>query len=868
MRSLFVGQRRHRRGVHLKSSLATAVLLCTGAPVLPAAAQEGGKKLEEVVVTATRREESLQEIPVAVSALTTESLETLGVRSVSDLQRGAIPSLNAQPFAGRPNDLQITVRGIGETDPVQTTLDRAVPIYMDGVYLARTPGASAELTDIERMEILRGPQGIAFGRNAMGGAISLTSVKPSDKFEFREDLTYGNRSYLRSKTTINTPQWNGLSARFTYLNRSLDGFTELSPIALAKLRAAGVSEELYREDQYGWLETEGYKIALRWQPNEQWDINYSFDKTDSQYIELGNTQVLCPDNRPPSSFASCSTLVPGLLGGMVDIGAVPGVEGRLDSTDLPEGIPPGHTISDGHMFTAQFQLNDEITLKSITAFRNMKDKAHSAIRSIVNVGFPNIGLGAFLPISIGDSQDSFHQSQTQWSEEFQVIGSRDRLDYTVGVMYFNEEISSSNWIPYGVVNLGDLPQAVPALFGGFGSGPIPYTAAVQTALINYTNAIVPGLGEGLFVNSFPTRDRGGNIITNRVSTTSVGVYGQGKWTPPVMDDRLHLTFGLRYSHDRKTLIKNDGINLLGVAPFAYPVLELPIDRVDPMASVRYNWSDKTSTYVSYGRAYRNGGASTRETILPGVTILGQPDNGFHTFEAEQVETWEIGVKSDFWDDRARVNAAVFRSEYDGHQISIQKPGQISNTYFFNYPETITVKGLEVETTLQPIDGLTLNINYSWLDDEIPRPSPDPGFAVLPFTILAQAPTHRWSIAMDYVFPQMSFGTLTWHMDMNGSSPYNFNDASNRTGIITGFRNTGGDGLQAVNMRLTLADVPLFGDDRHNVRVAAFANNITDNEYGLYGYHVPTGPNGELTPTSSRVYNEPRTFGVNVIYNFQ
>ncbi|MGE0387701.1 MAG: TonB-dependent receptor [Gammaproteobacteria bacterium] len=834
----------------IRMAIASSALVA-GATPMPASAA-----LEEVVVTAQRREESIQEVPVAVSALTSEGLEKMSLASVSDLRYGAVPSLNVQPFSGRPDDLQISIRGIGETDPVQSTLDRAVPIYLDGVYLARAAGSGAELGDIERIEVLRGPQGTLFGRNAMGGAVSVTTVKPSGEFHFKTSFDYGSYDKIRSKTSIDLPEWNGFSGRIDFIHSERGGWTDLTANALAKIRAAGIDEDWYREDQFGWFDRNGGRLALRWQPNEQWDFNYTYDRMDTLYVQTMNTLSNCP--APGGNFVPCNS----------PLSWVPQAQGRVLDSDVPLAIPPNHTKVDGHTLNVQFDLNDELTLKSITAFRNMKDTAYSPIGQVVTI---NLGV-----LSIGDPQNTTAQSQSQWSQEFQIIGKRDRLDYTLGAMYFNEEVSLTTFTPYGIVNVDALRGLAGGAFApglaGFGSGPIPYTPAVQNALIPIINAVFgPGQGNALFGpgGAFSPRGSGQTIAaTSEVSTDSVGVYGQATWTPPVLDDKLKVTMGLRYSHDRKKLIKltENGrvVNL---------ELDLPIDRVDPAASVAYDWTDDTSTYVRYGRAYRNGGASVREsTLFAGgvpVTILGQPDNGFHTFEAEQVETWEVGIKTDFWEDRARINAALFYSEYDDHQISIQKPGQISNTYFFNYPETITVKGFEIEATVSPIDGLTAMLGYTWLDDEIPRPDVDPGFNVLPFTIIAQAPAHRWTAQLDYVFPEMAFGKLDFHMDTTGSSTYNFNDASNLISRVTNNRqnNHGGWKNSLINLRLTLSDIPVFGPEKGRVKAAFYIRNLTDQEWSEYGFGVPNGATGLVGPPTSTVYGDPRTFGFNVSYEY-
>jgi iron complex outermembrane receptor protein len=168
-----------------------------------AVAQTASPTLEEVVVTAQRKTESLQEAPIAITALGANELESQGISDLTDL-RGTTPSLSVAPFAGDRATPVVFVRGMG-TIVVQTTQDTAVGLYVDGVALGRATGLAADIADIERIEVLRGPQGTLYGKNATAGAINYITKKPGEKFAFEQALTFGNYNKYVSKTSVDLP---------------------------------------------------------------------------------------------------------------------------------------------------------------------------------------------------------------------------------------------------------------------------------------------------------------------------------------------------------------------------------------------------------------------------------------------------------------------------------------------------------------------------------------------------------------------------------------------------------------------------------------------------------------------------------------
>ena len=254
--------------------LSAAVLcFCWGGQAM---AQEGGggriTSLEEVIVTAQKREETLQEAPLAISALGPEQLEARGVSSLGDLADGGVPALKIHVYPNSGATLYATIRGISAGDPGSITTELPVGIYIDGVYLGRAQGLSADILDLERVEVLRGPQGTLYGRNSVAGAINLVTQKPAGEFSFKQTLTVADDyDHWRSLTRIDLPAYRGFSARISYLQSEHDGWVE-------NTNSGAGDTDFFASDK------EGGRFAVRWEVNDSVTVDYAYDYSD---LEVG-----------------------------------------------------------------------------------------------------------------------------------------------------------------------------------------------------------------------------------------------------------------------------------------------------------------------------------------------------------------------------------------------------------------------------------------------------------------------------------------------------------------------------------------------------------------------------------------------------
>lgn len=376
-------------------------------------AQPETQQLEEIVVTAQRRETRLQDTPISVTALTASALEARGIRNLNALD-SYTPNLqlnNGKPDGGG-SAASATIRGVGQND-FQFPNDPGVGTYIDGVYLARTLGGLMSIMDVERVEVLRGPQGTLFGRNTIGGAINITTQPPKNDFGGTASLTYGSYNRVEAKGSVNLPLIDGkLAARISAGIISADGLGEQIPTGV----------QLANEDR------KIVRFALRATPSDDVTIDFAADYTRQR--QNGGALKFIPN------FPSTSGLTEGIFNPILapiqnaQLGLPAGTvfdsrwvtSGRYDNY----GMAPQRDWFDagGAALTVTWKASDALTLKSITAGRAIAAQIFTDLDTT--------------PYSIVDTHDKQHDEQ--YSQEFQAYGSlmNGRVDYLLGGYFFKE----------------------------------------------------------------------------------------------------------------------------------------------------------------------------------------------------------------------------------------------------------------------------------------------------------------------------------------------------------------------------------------------------------------------------------------------
>lgn len=352
-------------------------------------------RLEEVTVTAQRRAENAQDVPIALSAFTEEDLQTRGITNLEGVLE-SVPSITFAPYVNSSNTFFLYMRGVGFVDPGQIGSDGAVGIYEDGFYIARPQGLGFDLEDVARVEVLRGPQGTLYGRNTIGGAVNLVSREPSGELSWKQDVEFGSRHELRLLAVVDLPRFADLAVKFVLLKSSIDGF----------ITNPG------QPHNFGQRGQDGGRVQLLWLPTNVFRADYFFELSD-----LNSTPQYVVDTQ----FAG-QTIYDG----------IPYVAPLLrpDSAYRPLNLPLSTTRVSNQGLTLTWSPTARLTVKSLTGYRELNADAFQNYNE--STGLPNY-----------ESSNYLHQRQV--SEELQLSGSVAvpvSLQYVLGGYFFHESASN------------------------------------------------------------------------------------------------------------------------------------------------------------------------------------------------------------------------------------------------------------------------------------------------------------------------------------------------------------------------------------------------------------------------------------------
>ena len=843
----------------------------TTAPAPDVAAPDDQNGLGDIVVTATKRETNLQKTPIAINVVSAEALKERHVQSLYDLADGAVPSLRVATFEARQSALTVGIRGIVPLDANQPAREQGVGIYIDGVYLGRQHGLNAGLFDLERIEVLKGPQGTLFGRNTEGGALSLVSKAPSGEFAGRLTAGIANYGGYNIDAHLDLPEYKGFSLKLDGVVQHQDETTK---------------DPLPGSVGWNYFDRQGFRAAVRWKPTDNITDDFAYDvaqdKNTPFYSQLlnydpnncrglnggtitPNAPVAIPAGSrcvlPGTAFTGVSGSVKPLLPGVIVNGT-----SRQDVADI--GVPQQVSVDKTHGFTNTFRwkLASEVELRSITAWRGVNatqwDNSGGAHRvPVVAPGCAGTACN-FSRYSLADLR------QAQFSQEFQAVGSIANFDYVAGLYYFNEHVSDDAATPNSNAITG-------------------YTTAGQTT--GYSYVVLDPCGTGALFpigNGSDPRCRGIDRASE-VWSKSYAAYGQ--LTGNFLDNALHVTIGGRYTHDKKRGVLHYSRNLnydtataaqLNAA--GYAPLNKTWDRFNPMATIAYDFSRDVHVYAKYATGYRAGGASSRTA-------------NYQAFNPEDVKSYEIGLKSDFLDHRVRLNLAGYIMDRKGSQVDLSTiqstaSGNFNNLVTFNAPGVTKIRGIEADLTVAPVEGLTLNASYAYTYTDIPlvpvkyqefSGSPAINATANSTTVLQKfyivfTPRNAASGSIDYSLPVGSADTRAkLHLDANYSQS---TQAFDQFAIHN-------DASFIVNGRLSLADIKV--SDYQKVSFSVWVRNMFDKQYVFRRDPSNSLPAVQTTATTAvgaapnvlvigninnvlgdyGNFNAPRTFGAEVSAKF-
>jgi iron complex outermembrane receptor protein len=792
----------------------TAAMAAEDAPASSAGA-EADAGLTEIVVTAEKRPESLQTTAISISVMKGDDLTNRHVQSLTDLGDGAIPSLRVAPFFSRPGALIVNVRGVGVlSDSNQPARDQGVGIYIDGVYQGRPQGLGAALYDVESIEVLKGPQGTLFGRNTEGGAVNIVTKRPSGQFKLNTTAGMGNFGSYKGEVHLDLPEYNNISVKLDAVLSHRDGLIK-NPLPGASdfngYNKRGVHGEIL------------WKVAPDFTIDLAGDVSYDATTTlYNQFLSAG------------TGLAATAT-GPAIAANKLAAAARPSLTRQ---TTAPVGSPEQPSVgkSKGGRLNLEWQALPSLMLKSITSYRELTQSqfdngsAASGLQQPITTANPT---GSFTGFAFSRYSLAYFK-QNQFSQEVQAIGELGtQIKFALGGLYYQEHVT-------------DNAQA--------------YNTNVFTDAAGSTYNVL-------------TLDPSAQRIdrASHVTTSSIGVYGQGTYTPAVLNDVFHLTLGARYTHDKKegTLftinsapptIPVNGVNVTGPIP-----LKESWSRVDPLVNLAADISRDVHVYGKWSTGYKSGGANSRSL-------------NYAAFNPETVSMFEVGAKTEFWDHKARFNIAAYTGTYKSIQLDfsglyedvingVRVATTRTTTNTVNAPGKGRLKGVEAELTLAPVNGLTLTASYAYNSVKIPatvNPFPQTGgvFITVPVPIYqVYTPEHSASGSIDYEVP-VGDVTLRAHLDGAYDSGYyaNYTDVTyDPVTRAVRYAQPRGDAGLVFNGRIAIADIVMPGSGA-KLTVSAWARNLFDEKHVFVKMGSPqAGVSG--------FFNDARTFGGEINFKF-
>ncbi len=827
------------------------------------AAAEEDVAFDEIIVTATRRDQAAQDVPLAVSVVAGEQLANAGIVDIRGIQQLA-PSLKTTTGQSSATGAVLTIRGIG-TAGDNPGFEPAVGVFIDGVFRSRAGVALAELPPIERVEVLRGPQGTLFGRNTSAGALSISTQKPKFEIGGYVEASYGNYDEIEFKAGVTGPVTEQLALRLDGGYHKRDGY-------ITDVNSGNGINNLDRYFVRSQALFENEDVSFR--------LIADYAKTDEVCCGAVNTQsgfsvpLTSTDNiiaRIAASALNPIAATPALGGAVGRVGTPAYTRGSRQMA-----VSPGRDLSEKvNEWGVSGELNWDFgaaTLTSITAYRDWDARRNQ------DIDFSGVDRAY---------RDNYRTSIKDFSQEIRLQGTafNDSVDWLVGGFYLNEKLTLSDTVRSGTqanqyvdtIIRGLTSSAVPGGVQVFGTlGPsVPHLGQAMLA----TDPVLLGQALGnaatlaLFSNPIPGSPAGsGQVADNyRVKTDAIALF-----THNIINftDNLSLTLGLRYNRETKDIDANlnsvvptcsffrsaNGqqwlselsTNPAGLGAIAPAVLLLGCNptvnsefngissdsrketEFTGTAKLSFKVNEDVLIYGGYDRGYKSGGYNLDRGSFDSVLLGG--DGAQLTdleFGNETVDSYEVGIKTNF-SRQFQFNASLFHSNFKGYQSN----RFLGNSFVvLNYDKLVS-KGVELESIIRPHPDLAFNLGYTYVDAKVTDPlaGSDNGRQA------SNQPKHTFTGAVTWT-PQISDGVNGLvHADFRQQSDaFPLNDPLARSF-------TGNDGFGIVNLRAGVN----FGDGKYSVE--GYVENLFNTYYNITAFPIPEqGSSFAVYPAPPRFY---------------
>jgi len=651
-----------------RTGMGMATLLVGVATTLPATAQDSASEsarrsgvIEEVIVTARKREESVQSVPIAMTALTQEIRDS-SVRDLTDLN-AYLPNVIIDNNMARSRGSAINIRGLSYTE-TDKSFDPPVAVVLDGVFIGTSSGQVIENFDLERIEVLRGPQGTLFGKNTVGGVISAVRSRPTGELGGNLQLTGGKWDQRELRTVANLPQVGDmLSTKLFFTQINSDGH----------MRNVFLGKDGPKRDY------QNYGATLLFEPGERFEALLTVE-TYSDDSDVGASR-----NANDPGFILCD---------VYNSCREPGTPRSEYSTDRQNS---GSFDTDAVSLTMKYEINESLQLVSVTGWR---DEVEDTISEFDGSSLPYIWI---------DNKNTHEQKST----ELRLEGTYDKFNFVFGGFLW-ENSYQQNWVTHGFF----WESVIPGLANNADSGvpfaafsiPIPGNAGLtDLCLLELVGSLRCDQSVG-----FASAGLGPNFIQllfQEQDVNSQAVFFQGDYD---VTDKWTVTAGIRWTREEKEFKGAQSylapVSKAGLPPEVWAInLAGNLDIFDdsttwtewsPKVGANYNFSEDVMFYGSYSEGFHSGGYFGRNQNAADFA---------NTYEPEFAKTWEIGMKSQFFDNTVQLNVSAFYNDFRGKQESTVKIDSSTNTVVTVIDNVGTVDYFGAEFELRWVVNENLNL---------------------------------------------------------------------------------------------------------------------------------------------------------------
>jgi outer membrane receptor protein involved in Fe transport len=722
---------------------ASALAMCLAAPVAQAQeAPETSRTFDTILVTTEKREASIQDVPIAVSAFDESMLDKMNLDGGPNLVL-SIP--NANFSKGNFTGANFSLRGVG-TKLVSATADNAVGVHVNGAPLTANRLFEAEFYDTERIEVLRGPQGTLYGRNATGGVINQITAKPTDVFEGKVDFTYGSENTIKVRGFVNLPVGDTAALRVAAYYHTRDGYIE----------NAVTGNDVDSRD------LNSFRVTFASDLGERADFYIMYERFEEDDSRIRASKQICSKAPTPTNIGGVP-INNALTAGLLQQGCLPtpiaqktgtvnssatlgGLLGNLTglvSGDAFAGVSAGGLRTTAAAFDPVYRaeqslvqaglnvdITDSLTLSFLTQYSDQSVFSNEDYSKVTPNGtFNNIPAAPFNLLfpggTVNDPQlgasnvfrtfDLSRGDSTEFSQEIRLQSDFEGpLNFTVGGIYLNFETVTDYYVFSNTLTANAQLQN---FFASLPPGAIPGTPTGPGV------AVPIDAGNGASTIGANVNNTGRNYFLSRTpyELDAYALFGEVYYN---FTDDFKITAGLRYTSDDKSVINNSTALLanVGTLPLALtePNNAFLTDPVNPTASTQFEevtgrfgfdcktalpFTDESLIYGSYAQGYKGGGINPPPAV--GVAPI-QP-----TYEPEFVNAFEVGMKNVMMGGAMQLNLTAFTYDYQGYQVS-----KIVNRTSLNENIDAEIQGLEIEAIWSPIEGLVFNSNIGLLNTEI------------------------------------------------------------------------------------------------------------------------------------------------------